>query len=82
MTWNAASIVLSKNRQSRRLARKLGLKADELMLAFSTGLVQSAQRRISAELRDELRGRLAEAKKIIAEAASEEAKLKETLNAS
>lgn len=64
--FSESAAVVTKNRASRRLAAKLGMKLDELLIGFSTGFLVSGQRRVSEEVRKQIRWRLKNAKEEIA----------------
>ena len=69
-SWQRPAAITTKNRGSRRLAKKLGLKLDELLWGFSTGYLASTQRRMTETTRRKIRKLLAEAKKEMKESAA------------
>ena len=66
-SWQRPAAVTTENRESRRLAKKLGLKLDELLWGFSTGHLEHNQRRVRNSVRKKIRELLAAVKKDIAE---------------
>lgn len=68
-SWQRPAAITTKNRESRRLAKKLGLKLDELLWGFSTGHLEAPQRRTTETTRRKIRKLLAEAKKEMKESA-------------
>jgi hypothetical protein len=66
MTWQRPAAITTRNRESRRLARKLGLKLDELLWGFSTGHLEHSQRRVREGVRQKIRELLEATKKDLA----------------